>query len=187
MARVLILHATVEGQTARIAARIAQHLRHRGHVLDEHRDETAPANLDLAGFDAVVVGASVHYGRHPASVLALVRKYRKALAHRYSAFFSVSLSARSKPQAAQRYVQEFLRQAGWQPQQAIIFAGALPYSRYAPLKRLLMRAFVGLAGGDTDASRDYDYTDWHAVDRFAEAFARSLSPGGLLHGADRGS
>jgi menaquinone-dependent protoporphyrinogen oxidase len=176
MARVLMLHATVEGQTARIAARIAQHLRHRGHVLEEHRAETAPANLELAGFDAVIVGASVHYGRHPASLRALVRKYRAALVHRHSAFFSVSLSARSKPQAAQRYLQEFLRQAGWQPQQAVTFAGALPYSRYATWKRLLMRAFVGLAGGDTDASRDYEYTDWHAVDRFAEAFARSLPP-----------
>lgn len=187
MARILILHATIEGQTARVAARIAQYLRDRGHAVDEHRAETAPPNLDLAGFDAVIVGASVHYGRHPACLLALVRKYRAALAHRHSAFFSVSLSARSKPQAAQRYVQKFLRQAGWQPQQAATFAGALPYSRYATWKRLLMRAFVGLAGGDTDASRDYEYTDWYAVDRFAEAFARSLSPGGLLHGADRGS
>lgn len=187
MARVLILHATVEGQTARIAARMAQHLRHRGHVLVEHRAETAPANLDLAGFDAVIVGASVHYGRHPDHLRALVRRHRAALASQRSAFFSVSLSAHSKPQAAQRYVQEFLRQAGWQPQQAATFAGALPYSRYATWKRLLMRAFVGLAGGDTDASRDYEYTDWYAVDRFAEAFARSISPGGLLHGADRGS
>jgi menaquinone-dependent protoporphyrinogen oxidase len=185
MAKILILYASVEGHTARIAARIAQCLRDLEHAVDSACIAPTRAELDFAGIDAMIVGASVHYGRHPAHVLALVRKYRAALAHRRSAFYSVSLSARSKPPAAHRYVQVFLRQAGWQPQQAATFAGALPYSRYAFWKRLLMKAFVGLAGGDTDASRDYDYTDWHAVDRFAEDFARSLSRGGLLHGADR--
>ena len=52
--------------------------------------------------------------------------------------------------------------------------GALPYSKYPAWKRLLMLAFVGLAGGDTDMSRDYEYTDWDGVDRFADAFARPL-------------
>lgn len=187
MARILILHATIEGQTARVAARIAQYLRDRGHAVESIRADSAPVGPEFAAFDAVIVGASVHYGRHPDHLRALVRRHRAALASRRSAFFSVSLSARSKPQAAQRYVQKFLRQAGWQPRQTATFAGALPYSEYATWKRWLMIAFVGFAGGDTDASRDYEYTDWHAVDRFAEAFARSLSPGGLLHGADRGS
>ena len=36
--------------------------------------------------------------------------------------------------------------------------------------RLLMIIFVGLAGGDTDTSRDYEYTDWSAVEAFAERF-----------------
>jgi menaquinone-dependent protoporphyrinogen oxidase len=174
MARILILHATIEGHTARVAARIAQHLRERGHAVELYRAETARAGLDLAAFEAVIVGASVHYGRHPDHLRALVRKHRAALASRRSAFFSVSLSARNKPQAAQRYVQTFLRQVGWQPQQTATFAGALPYSKYAPWKRLLMIAFVALAGGDTDASRDYEYTDWKAVERFAEGFAVAI-------------
>ena len=174
MARVLILYATVEGQTAKVAARIAQHLHGRGHAVDARRAETAPADLDLEGFDAVIVGASVHYGRHPGHLRALLRRHGTALAARRGAFFSVSLSARTKPPAAQRYLSNFLRQAGWQPQHTASFAGALPYSRYAGWKRLLMMAFVGLAGGDTDAARDYEYTDWHAVERFAAAFAQRL-------------
>jgi menaquinone-dependent protoporphyrinogen oxidase len=174
MARVLILYATVEGQTAKVAARIAQHLHGRGHAVDSQRAETAPADLDLDGFDAVIVGASVHYGRHPGHLRALLRRHGAALAARRGAFFSVSLSARTKPPVAQRYLGNFLRQAGWQPQHTATFAGALPYSRYAGWKRLLMMAFVGLAGGDTDASRDYEYTDWDAVERFAAAFAQRL-------------
>jgi menaquinone-dependent protoporphyrinogen IX oxidase len=30
-------------------------------------------------------------------------------------------------------------------------------------------------GHPTDTSQDYDYTDWHAVDRFGGEFARGLS------------
>jgi len=172
MAGILILYATIEGHTARVAERIAKGLRDKGYRVDLHRADPAGASLDLAGYEGVIVGASVHYGRHPGHLRALLRKHRAALAARRSAFFSVSLSARHKPAAAQRYVRKFLRRAGWQPQQAQTFAGALPYSKYPAWKRLLMLAFVGLAGGDTDMSRDYEYTDWEGVDRFANAFAR---------------
>jgi menaquinone-dependent protoporphyrinogen oxidase len=37
-----------------------------------------------------------------------------------------------------------------------------------------MRLIVGHAGGDTDTSRDYEYTDWEAVTRFAEAFGQAV-------------
>lgn len=35
-----------------------------------------------------------------------------------------------------------------------------------------MRAIASVAGGDTDTARDYEYTDWDAVARFADAFAQ---------------
>jgi menaquinone-dependent protoporphyrinogen oxidase len=174
MAQVLILYATTEGHTVRVAERMAQGLRAQGHEVQALRAEPGAMPPDFERYDGVIVGASVHYGRHPGHLRALLRQHGAALAARRSAFFSVSLSARHKPQAAQRYLQTFLRQAGWQPQQTATFAGALPYSKYAPWKRLLMIAFVALAGGDTDASRDYEYTDWDAVDRFAEDFADAV-------------
>ena len=177
MPRILMLYATTEGQTARIAERMAQRLRDQGHGVDARPADAAGASLDLTAYDGVIVGASVHYGRHPGYLRALVRGHRAALAERPSAFFSVSLSGGgpgAKPKAARRYLKTFLRQAGWQPQQTASFAGALKYSMYGAFKRILMIAFVGLPGGDTDTSRDYEYTDWGAVERFGDAFARQL-------------
>jgi len=171
MARVLILYATTEGHTARVAERIAKRLQDRGHRVEWRRADSARTSLDLGEYETVIVGASVHYGRHPGHLRSLLRKHRAALAARPGAFFSVSLSAGgpgAKPRAARRYVETFLRQVGWQPQQTAAFGGALQYSKYGAFKRLLMIAFVGLAGGDTDPSRDYEYTDWDAVDRFAD-------------------
>jgi len=171
MARVLIFYATTEGHTARVAERIAKRLQDKGHRVELRRARSARASLDLEEYGTVIVGAPVHYGRHPGHLRSLLRKHRAALAARRGAFFSVSLSAGgpgAKPQAARRYVETFLRQVGWQPQQTAAFGGALQYSRYGAFKRLLVIAFVRLAGGDTDTSRDYEYTDWDAVDRFAD-------------------
>jgi menaquinone-dependent protoporphyrinogen oxidase len=141
--------------------------------------DAAQPDLNPAAYDAVMVGASIHYGHHPAYLHKLIRRHRDALAARPCAFFSVSLSAggpRPKPQAAQRYLDKFLRRTGWRPKLTASFAGALKYSLYGPIKRRVMIVFVGLGGGNTDTSQDYEYTDWGAVARFADAFAQALKP-----------
>ena len=153
-------------------------LRLRSHVRVEiEAGATLFASPDPAAYDAVMVGASIHYGHHPAYLRALIRKHRDVLAARPCAFFSVSLSAggpRPKPAAAQRYLDKFLRKTGWQPQLTASFAGALKYSLYGPIKRRVMIVFMTLGGGETDTSQDYEYTDWNAVERFAHAYVQSL-------------
>lgn len=179
MSRILILYATIEGQTGRIAERIARSLRDGGHAVETRPAEAGESLLDPENFDGVIVGASIHYGHHPAYLHTLVHDHRAALEARPSAFFSVSLSAggrNPKPAAARRYIEKFLRRTGWRPEQAVSFAGALQFSKYGAFKRLLMIVFVGLGGGDTDISRDYEYTDWDEVDRFARSFARRFGP-----------
>jgi len=173
----LILYSTTEGHTARIAERIAQRLRGKGRRVEMHRADAVPESLEPAGYDGVIVGSSIHYGRHPGFLRTLARRFRAALTAQPSAFFSVSLSAGgpgAKPEAARRYLETFLRQVDWHPAQTATFAGALQYSKYGVFKRLLMRMIVGIAGGDTDPTRDYEYTDWNAVDRFADEFAQRL-------------
>jgi menaquinone-dependent protoporphyrinogen oxidase len=166
MASTLILYASVEGHTERIARRVAEVLRSRGHAV-----EVAPGGheLDLSRYAGVIVGASVHYGQHPASLAMFLRENAAALAPCKSAFFSVSLGAK------ERYVTNFLRKAGWHPQLTAVFPGALQYSKYGPIKRRVVQAFAAIGGHDTDASMDYDYTNWKAVEDFATAFSRIVT------------
>jgi menaquinone-dependent protoporphyrinogen oxidase len=72
-------------------------------------------------------------------------------------------------------VEELLAQTGFEPRDVALFGGALAYTRYGWLKRLVMRHISKKEGGATDTSRDWDYTDWEAVDRFARAFAGSVA------------
>lgn len=177
MPSILIAYATIEGQTERIAQRMAQRLRGLGHAVETCRVTGRATLPHPENYDGVILGASIHYGHHPGYLGALVRDYHRALETRPGAFFSVSLSAGgpgARPDTARRYLEIFLRQTRWNPELSATFAGALQFSKYGPLKRLLMVAILRLAGGDTDTSRDYEYTDWQDVDRFCEGFALRL-------------
>ncbi|GAB4509441.1 MAG: hypothetical protein Tsb0026_09680 [Sulfuricaulis sp.] len=175
MSRILILYATTEGHTARIAERIAQRLWGMGQVVEAYGADAIPASVDFTAYDGIILGASVHYGHHPGYLRALLRRQRAAFAARPSAFFSVSLSASgsdARSETAQRYLETFLRQVDWHPPQTATFAGALQYSKYGIFKKLVMRLIAHMVGNDTDTTRDYEYTDWDAVARFADTFAQ---------------
>jgi menaquinone-dependent protoporphyrinogen oxidase len=115
-----------------------------------------------------------------------VREHRQLLEKIPSAFFSVGLAVASRTHdgAAQSrgIVDKFLTATGWHPERVELVAGALPYSKYNFLVRFVMRRISAKEGGDTDTSRDYEYTDWSSVDRFARelvqgaVFARPAEP-----------
>ena len=179
MADVLVLFATREGQTAKIARRMAGVLEAKGHRV-EMREAGSSREMDLGRYRAIFVGSPIRMGHYLPSVVRFVKERRKALQRVPSAFFSVSLAVahhqnserRNKEGRAEsmRVVQKFTRKTGWNPRRVELIAGALPYSKYGFLIRFVMRRISAHAGGDTDTSRDYEYTDWAAVDRFASEF-----------------
>ena len=178
MARILVLFSSYDGQTRRIAERAARGLIAAGHSARACAFDTSDALENLDGYDAVVVGSAVRFGRHSPAFAKRLRAHAAELARRPNAFFSACLSIagpRPRPDLVAEANEKFFRAARWTPQEVASFAGALLYRRYNPLLRLVMRFIVSQAGGDTDTSRDYEYTDWPAVDRFAAEFARRLS------------
>lgn len=170
MTRVLVIYASKHGHTSKIAGRIALDLRAAGADADVHAVDTRGAE-HLGDYDAVVVGTSVHAGHHQRGILDWVRHHAHTLNRMPSALFSVSLSAADDtPEAcasAQKYVDDFLDETGWDPRLRVSFAGALQYLEYDFLTRLLMRLLMSRGGHPTDTTRDYDYTDWDAVSAFA--------------------
>ncbi len=175
MAEFLVCYGTGEGQTARVANRLAATLRDRGHEATVVDLGAGPPDRPVEAFDAVLVGASLHYGRHQRPVRRFVREHRDALAARPTGFFQLSLSTASDdPEtraAAAGIVDEFVEETGWQPDRVGLFGGALRYSQYGFLTRLAMKRIAREEGGSTDTSRDHEYTDWAEVTAFARDVA----------------
>lgn len=179
MAKVLIVYGTTEGQTAKIAQHIGDAGRRLGHDVSL-RLAADIGDEDLRAFDAVIVGGSLHEGRYQRSVRSFIDRHMGSLASRPSAFFAVSLAAAShdpnERADARRIATEFAARAGWAPKQVASFAGALKYTQYSWLKRALMKYISAKEDRDVDTSRDFEYTDWDEVTRFAEGFYRELAP-----------
>ena len=176
--KILVLYHSYDNQTARIADRIAEVLGASGHAVAARRFDGPGALALVDAYDAVLVGAAIRYGHHERALEKEVRRHAGELTARPNAFFSVCLSAGGpghKPEACRRYIDEFRRNTAWDPREAVSFAGALQYSKYRnPFIKLMMKLIVSFSGGETDSSRDYEYTDWAAVEGFARDFAARL-------------
>jgi menaquinone-dependent protoporphyrinogen oxidase len=129
-------------------------------------------------YAAVIVAASVHGGAYQRAVRRWVKTHASALDDRPTAFVSVCLAALEKSPQIDRQLREtmqrFYKATGWYPTESKVVAGALPYSKYGWLKRRVMRGIVAKAGGDTDTSRDYEYTDWNDLGEFVRRFATAI-------------
>jgi menaquinone-dependent protoporphyrinogen oxidase len=172
--RTLIVYASTHGHTAKIAARLAEVLEAEDHRAEVH-DVASATGLRLADYDAVVAGASIHIGHHQKGLVDWAERHAQTLNVMPSAFFSVCLTAAEDSdesrEATAAYLDDFEKRTGWAPGLRIAFAGALQYREYDFATRLLVRLLMKRQDRPTDASRDYDYTDWAAVEGFARACA----------------
>jgi menaquinone-dependent protoporphyrinogen oxidase len=182
-----IFYATKEGQTRRIADYIAEGFRARGWEADVMNVAANP-RVALDSYAAAILAASVHAGRHESEMLGFVKRNRAALEALPTAFLSVTLSeagaerADASPREHARFVADVLKVAdsffaasGWHPLQFKPVAGALLYSKYNFLVRFIMKRIARKAGGDTDTSHDYVYTDWTALDCFVDKWCADLA------------
>lgn len=173
----LVYYGTSEGQTKKIADRLAEHLGARGIEVEVVE---SPSDVDPSEFDAVIVGDSIHLGHHHRHVLKFIERHRAILASRPSAFFSVCLAINSKNEedraAARGFVDDMTRKTGWKAEHTAVFAGALQYSKYGLLTRFIMKRIAKAEGASTDTSHDYEYTDWASVTELADTVADELLP-----------
>lgn len=172
MAHTLLLYSTNYGLSKRICERIQADLQQRGGQATV-RPLVEPG-VDPAGFDAIVIGASIRHGKHSPAVLQFIRSHQTLLESRPSALFSVNLVARkavSNSPQTNPYLRRLIAQSPWKPRLAAVFAGELDYSRYGLIDKHLMRLVMWINRGPTDLSSKVQYTDWQQVDRFAEQVA----------------
>ena len=182
MSRILVLYGTTDGHTRRIAASLGATLRTQGAEVDVIRAGRPGPSPD--DYDGIIVAASVHAGGFQRPVKQWVLTHAHEFGDKPTAFVSVCLGFLQQDPAVQNevhaIVNRFLVATGWRPTITKLVGGALLYRQYNWIKRWVMKRIVAKAGGDTDTSRDYEYTDWNDLRAFAEQF-------GALVGVARGT
>lgn len=175
---VLVLYATVEGQTRKIAEHAAAQLESLGQgvVLADIRE---PGFAIPGRFDGVLLCAPIHIGRYPDSVVQFLIDWKAALADVPTAFVSVTLAIRSKDAddraEAEGFPAKLEKKTGFHMNRVHHAAGALKFLEYDFFKRMLMRQIAASEGGPVDTSQDHEFTDWAALDSFVGEFADDVA------------
>ncbi len=181
MARILIAYCTHEGQTKSVAVAMAEALEAAGHQVRVADVREPEPGLWTEGFDAVLLGGSVHLGAFDKRLKGWVPRHRGELANTPSGFFAVCLAATGgEPQQtdAMGYAERFFEASAWRPNLVTFVPGALMYRRYNLLTRWVMKRVARTMGLDTDTGQDWVYTDYDA------ARAWAVDAGAALLGQD---
>ncbi|MBW4710419.1 protoporphyrinogen oxidase [Roseobacter sp. YSTF-M11] len=172
---ILIVYASIEGQTRKIARFVEDHLKDQNcnvRVVDAG-DKTVSVSFD--DVDKVILAASVHERRHPKPFEVFLGAHRKELAEKETLLLSVSLSA-AFPEGlaeAREYVVEMNMRTEMTPDRELYVAGAVRTSQYDYYARQVLRHVV-LRGKDFDPGVDeYEFTDWDALAKDVSSFVAS--------------
>lgn len=163
--KTLILYSSRDGQTKKIAQFMANQI--NNDVLISPID----LMIDISDFDLIIIGASIRYGHFNTLLYQFIEKNTALLNQKQTAFFGVNLTARKVGKDSPEsnvYVRKFLQRIQWKPNFKAVFAGALCYPKYSFFDRILIQFIMKITGGETDPSKEIEYTDWNKVNVFIE-------------------
>ena len=173
MAKVLILYSTTDGHTVEICKRLSAVIEKTGDAVEIANLADRPKLSDFR-FDKIVIGASIRYGKHQKTVYEFIRENRATLEAHPNALFSVNVVAR-KPEKntpeTNPYLQKFLGQINWAPQNLGVFAGKIDYPALGLFDRTMIRFIMWMTKGPTDPTGTYEFTDWDKVEEFGRRIA----------------
>ncbi len=176
--KILLLFATTEGQTKKIANAVDRQIQAAGHdvSLANATDSDTP---DPGEFDAVILAASVHMGRYQTSLVHYVHDHVASLNNTPSAFLSVSLSAASDEPDERSEIEAIANrlfdETRWRPSFVHHAAGAFRFTEYDFFRRWAMKFIAMQKGEDVDIHEDREFTDWNALEGFVAEFIAALT------------
>jgi menaquinone-dependent protoporphyrinogen oxidase len=173
--KVLIVYASTEGQTRKIASQIAAQVGESGHDVRLEDITRTPKDIRPGDFGAVIVAASVHQEKHQEDIETFVTTSRSVLATRPTLFLSISLAAAFEDSRgnAEAYIANFLRSSGWVPDRHLAVAGALRSAEYDYYQQQILEHIVLKDRDVIDVGRDYEFTDWKALAETVDAFLKA--------------
>lgn len=170
--QLLVLYATTDGQTRKIARTIADRLANAGHGVELLSADDADG-LELNRFGGAFLAGSLHAGGFQKSLSAFARDNAAPLNAMPTAFLAVSLSAAGDDpddwSGLRDCVAKFLAATGWTPGAVHHVAGAFRFTQYDFFRSWAMRLIAARKGETVDPHADKEYTDWGALAQVTDA------------------
>ncbi len=179
--RALVVYATNEGHTRKIAEWIGKWLRERNVQALVCGCEFLSEGFNLKEFDAAFVLGSIRIGKHQPQLARFVSENSRDLSTMPSAFISASATGSKTDTVnlakAQVCIDAFLAETGWAPCVTTSIGGAILYTKYNMITRWVMKRICAKEGGPTDTSKDHELTDWNRLGEFLDRFnAEYMAP-----------
>ena len=175
--KIVIVYATTDGQTRKIARFAADRLADAGHAVELLTAADAEG-LDLARFAGAVLAGSLHGGGFQKDLAEFAGAQTTGLAAVPTLFLPVSLSAAGTDAqdwaGLHKCVADFLAQTKWAPTQVVHVAGAFRFSEYDFFRAWAMRRIADQKGEAMDPSGDREYTDWAALGAALDGFLAGI-------------
>lgn len=164
--KILIVYATTEGQTRKVARYAFQRLAGAGHSAELVSAEDADG-LDPSDYDAAILAGSVHGGRYQKALGDYAADAADALRGMPTLFLSVSLTAAGDDEADWKGLRDcvarFAEETGWTPGRVEHVAGAFKFSEYDFFRWWAMRWIAAQRDETVTPGTDKEYTDWQAL------------------------
>lgn len=173
---VLLFYSTTDGQTLKIAKKIAQGFSKTVEI--RPIDELSEKSIKRDDIELVIIGAAIRYGHFNKQLVNQLKRYSSCLNLLPTAFYSVCLTARKpgRDNPADNFqIQKLIKKTAWQPNKKAVFAGQLNYPNYRFFDRQMIRFIMKLTGGCSDGKSTIEYTDWDKVDHFARLLSKEAS------------
>lgn len=166
--KLLVVYATTDGQTRKIARHVADRLADGGQAV-ELLDAADTEGLVLSRFDRAVLAGSLHAGGYQKTLARFARAEAAALNAMPTLFLAVSLSAAGNDPddwaGLTKCLDGFLAETGWTPGQVAHVAGAFRFTEYDFFRAWAMKRIAAQKDQTVDPTKDKEYTDWAALDR----------------------
>ena len=170
-----VFYATRDGQSRRIAERIAERLAEwEIDTLPKDLGVLQPSQSCLESAGLVVIVAAIRYGKLLPEARDFLAAYQKLETKPKLVFLVVNLSSRKPGKETPKgsvYIRKAMKQYKLAPAFARAIPGRLDYRRYTWRDKQLIRFIMFLTGGPTDPKTSIEYTPWDVVDDIANKIA----------------
>ena len=167
MEKVLVVYGSWTGSTASIAKAIGNGLREKGFMVDVSPPKQAG---DLAGYDAVVVGAAVRATRPHGAIMKYLAKHQSELAAKAVAIFAVCMSVAEDTDEGRAQVESYIAALkgaapGIEPIKTGAFCGMMDFSKLNFMLKAVVKAIK---------SEEADGRDWEAISAWTAELGDAL-------------